>query len=278
MSDTSLSGVDLARVALQTARAAAKSAPRTQRTKTLTTTRSRKSGRDPLPFGEAVAQMVAARGWDTAAATAATSRSVLDQWPAIAPELVGKVDAVQFDTATRTLHLLPATPAHRTQLTLHQKQIVAKINTIAGSDTVQRLEILRPATLTALASPPSPAPVEHAPPVPPARSGVSKTRETASQGYRRALEAHQASRKVTMVDPVIQSAIERQIREQAREPEAAFNSQQAMADLQARTTRQKRTRSSDEARVRALRKLAADRAGLATITPVAPSGRMERTA
>ncbi|WP_331762249.1 DciA family protein (plasmid) [Streptomyces sp. NBC_01520] len=278
MSDTSLSGVDLARVALQTARAAAKSAPRTQRTKTTTTARPRKGGRDPLPFGEAVAQMVAARGWDTTTASAARSNGVLEQWPAIAPELVGKVDAVRFDDATRTLHLLPATSAYRTQLTLHQKEIVAKVNAAVGQDTVRHLEILRPASLTAVRSAHGLASTERTQAIPvsspstPASGSKApkpKTCETASQGYRRALEAHQASRKRTVVDPAIQSAIERQIREQAREPEALFDGRQALAELQARTTGQQQVRASDAARARALQKLAAERAGLPTITPAA---------
>ncbi|MFF8798149.1 hypothetical protein [Streptomyces globisporus] len=58
--------------------------------------------------------MVAERGWATPAAAATIAGSVIDQWPAIAPELAGKVEAVQFDAATGTLHLRPATPAYRT--------------------------------------------------------------------------------------------------------------------------------------------------------------------
>ncbi|MEV5194719.1 DciA family protein [Streptomyces clavifer] len=69
-------------------------------------------------------------------------------WPAIAPELAGKVDAVDFDATTRTLHLRPATPAYRTELTFHQKRITAKVNNTVGPDTLQCVEILRPATLT----------------------------------------------------------------------------------------------------------------------------------
>ncbi|MEU3707312.1 hypothetical protein AB0E82_34100 [Streptomyces anulatus] len=52
--------------------------------------------------------MLAERGWVTPAAAAATAGSVIAQWSAIAPELAGKVEAVRFDTATRTLHLRPS--------------------------------------------------------------------------------------------------------------------------------------------------------------------------
>ncbi|MGW4840084.1 DciA family protein [Streptomyces globisporus] len=137
MNETTASGADLARIALQTARAAAKSAPQPKRTRTATTRTQRSGGREPLPFADALARMVAERGWATPAAAAATAGSVIDQWPAIAPELAGKVEAVRYDATTGTLHLRPATPAYRTQLTLHQKQITTKLNAVVGPDTVR---------------------------------------------------------------------------------------------------------------------------------------------
>ncbi|MFI9019185.1 DciA family protein [Streptomyces griseus] len=145
---TTATGADLARIALQTARAAAKIAPQPKRTRTTTTRSQRSGGHEPLPFADALSRMIAERSWATPAAAAATAGSVIDQWPAIAPELAGKVNAIHFDATTRTLHLRPATPAYRTQLALHQKQIVAKVNDTVGSNTVRHLEILRPAALT----------------------------------------------------------------------------------------------------------------------------------
>ncbi|MDX3488302.1 hypothetical protein [Streptomyces sp. ID05-18] len=73
------SGADLARIALQTARAAAKSAPQPKRTRTTTTRTQRSGGREPLPFPDALSRMVAERGGASPAAAAATAGSVIDQ-------------------------------------------------------------------------------------------------------------------------------------------------------------------------------------------------------
>ncbi|MFC7934604.1 DciA family protein, partial [Streptomyces cinereoruber] len=150
MTETASSGVDLARAAYRAARAAAKAAPQPKRrTGAAAPRRPRGAGRDPLSFGDAISRMVTERGWELAAA----GGSVLDQWPTIAPHLIGKVAAVGYDDATRTLQLLPAIPAYATQLTLYQRDIVAKINEVIGSDTVRKLEVLRPAVLTGPRSP-----------------------------------------------------------------------------------------------------------------------------
>ncbi|CAM5325339.1 DUF721 domain-containing protein [Streptomyces griseus] len=183
---TNPTGADLARIALQSARAAAKSAPQPKRTRTTTTRTQRSGGRDPLPFADALSRMVAERGWATPAAAAATAGSVIDQWPAIAPELARKVEAVQFDADTGTLHLRPATPAYRTQLTLHQKQITAKVNDTIGPDTVRRLEILRPAALTSPSSHDARTPAPAAAPQP-AATPKQDTREETPEGYREAI-------------------------------------------------------------------------------------------
>ncbi|MFD8955403.1 DciA family protein [Streptomyces caelestis] len=282
---TTASGADLARIALQTARAAAKSAPQPKRTRTTTTRTQRSGGREPLPFADALSRMIAERGWATPAAAAATAGSIIDQWPAIAPELTGKVNAVHFDTTTRTLHLRPATPAYRTQLTLHQKQIVAKVNASVGPDTVRHLEILRPATLTSpLHTTPVPSSARtaapSAPPPPVAASGESAQQEV-PEGYREAIAAHRATWNTTRhTSPEIQAAAERQLRERLREPEENFaDGRQALEELRAKAGAQQRVRTSDVSRARALQRLAADRAGLTSITPAAAApGRLDRTA
>ncbi|MFG3532738.1 DciA family protein [Streptomyces sp. NPDC047917] len=277
MTDTT-SGVDLARVALRAARAAAKAQPQAKRhTGASAPPRSRGAGRDPLSFGQAISKMVAERGWDTTAAAAATTSSILDQWPAIAPELVGKVDAIRFDAAARTLHLLPATPAYRTQLTLHQKQVIAKVNAVAGPDTVQHLEILLPAVLTtarASCGPNTPSTPTTAPPP----AGAVKTRADASAGYHQALSAHRDTwTPEKKTDPKVLAAARRQIRDQAREPQERFgDGRQALKGLRTKAAAQARA-SSDASRARALQRLAAERAGLTTITP-ATAPRLDRTA
>ncbi|OKJ10597.1 hypothetical protein AMK21_30460 [Streptomyces sp. CB00316] len=279
---TTASGADLARIALQAARAAAKSAPQPKRTRTTTTRNQRSGGREPLPFADALSRMVAERGWASPAAAAATAGTVIDQWPAIAPELAGKVEAVHFDTATDTLHLRPSTPAYRTQLTLHQQQIVAKVNTVVGPDTVRHLEILRPAALSSPHhTPPSDArtPAPAAPPQPVATSGES-ARQEAPEGYREAIAAHRATwTRQRHTNPEIQAAAERQLRDRLREPEENFaDGRQALAELHARATAQQQVRPSDASRARALQRLAAERAGLSTIAPATEPRILGRTA
>ncbi|WP_331728708.1 DciA family protein [Streptomyces anulatus] len=280
MNETTASGADLARIALQTARAAAKSAPQPKRIRTTTTRTQRSGGREPLPFADALFRMVAERGWATPAAAAATAGSIIDQWPAIAPELTGKVNAVHFDTTTRTLHLRPATPAYRTQLTLHQKQITAKVNSSVGPDTVRHLEILRPAALT----PPSDArtPASAATPQPVAVSGELPARQETPDGYREAIAAHRATWNTTRqhTNPEVQAAAERQLRERLREPEENFaDGRQALEELRTKAAAQRQVRPSEASRARALQRLAAERAGLTTITPAATAPqRLDRTA
>ncbi len=280
MNETTTSGADLARIALQTARAAAKSAPPPKRTRTTTTRTQRSGGREPLPFADALSRMVAERGWATPAAAAATAGSVIDQRPAIAPELAGKVEAVRFETTTGTLHLRPATPAYRTQLTLHQKQIIAKVNASVGPDTVRQLEILRPAALT----PPSDAraPASAAAPQPVAVSGELPARQETPDGYREAIAAHRATWNTTRQhsNPKVRAAAERQLRERLREPEENFaDGRQALDELRAKAAAQQQVRPSDASQARALQRLAAERAGLTTITPAAAAPqRLDRTA
>ncbi|WSI75749.1 DciA family protein [Streptomyces anulatus] len=232
-----------------------------------------------LPIADALARMVAERGWATPAAAAATAGSVIDQWPAIAPELTGKVNAIHFDATTRTLHLRPATPAYRTQLTLHQKQIIAKVNASVGPDTVRHLEILRPAALT----PPSGArtPASAATPQPAAAPG-EPARQEVPEGYREGIAAHRATWNTTRQhsNPKVRTAAERQLRERLRDPEENFaDGRQALEELRAKAAAQQQVRPSEASRARALQRLAAERAGLTTITPAgAAPQRLDRTA
>ncbi|WP_329046694.1 DUF721 domain-containing protein [Streptomyces sp. NBC_01422] len=187
---TEIRGVDLARVALRAAQAAAKTAPQPKRRTGASAPRriTGIGGREPLSFGTAISRMVAERGWELAAA----GGNILEQWPTIAPTLAGNVAAVRYDPDTRTLHLQPATPAHRTQLNLHQRDIIAKINQAVGPDSVRHLEIL---TSSALSSREYPAARVAATTTP--RSAVPeppiKTRSDASAGYHQVLAAHRAT-------------------------------------------------------------------------------------
>ncbi|MFF3975017.1 hypothetical protein ACFYZ6_34915 [Streptomyces rubiginosohelvolus] len=105
-------------------------------------------------------------------------------------------------------------------------------------------------------------------------------RETAPDGYREAIAAHRATwTRQQHINPKIQEAAERQLRERLREPEDHFaDGRHAQDELQRKTTAQQRLRPSDAAQARALQRLAAERAGLTGITPAAAPGPMERTA
>ncbi|WP_329212512.1 DUF721 domain-containing protein [Streptomyces sp. NBC_01708] len=187
---TETSGVDLARVALRAAQAAAKTTPQPKRRTGASAPRRvpGSGGREPLPFGTAISRMVAERGWELAAA----GGNILEQWPAIAPTLAANVAAVRYDLETRTLHLQPATPAHRTQLNLHQRAIIAKINQAVGPDSVRHLEILTPSALSSREYPATRVPATTT-----ARAAAPepsiKTRADASAGYRKVLAAHRAT-------------------------------------------------------------------------------------
>jgi predicted nucleic acid-binding Zn ribbon protein len=139
-----LSGVDLARVALQQARLAAKNngggearAPRRRRSTTV-----KWDGREPSGFAAVLAGLMADRAWELPAA----GGSLLDRWPdiaaAVAPQLPHHVTAVAFHPETGQLDLRPDSPAYATQLRLITARIVATANTSVGTDAVRTVRVL----------------------------------------------------------------------------------------------------------------------------------------
>ncbi|MEW2393109.1 DUF721 domain-containing protein [Streptomyces venezuelae] len=222
MSSPEPSGVDMARAALAAARAAAKTRPALVTAKKKRPQRTSRHGRDPISFGTAITGMMDERGWEPPEA----GGSILDQWPDIAPELAPHVTAVRYEHDTGTLHLRPDSPAFATQLRMFQAQLVRRIHDKTGTRTVRRLRILTPGAPTA------PAYTDHTvQPDPaaaaPAKPGPVRTRETASPGYRRALEAAQThTPEPCPLSPFLQAAVDRQtarITDPARrEPAAAF--------------------------------------------------------
>ncbi|MBE4790309.1 DciA family protein [Streptomyces caniscabiei] len=205
MTDTppSESGVDLARAALAAVRAAAKTRPLQPVKPTRARRVARTGGRDPLALGSAITGMMTERGWEPPE----EGGSVLDQWPAIAPELVGKVAAVRLEHDTGVLHLKPVSDAYATQLRLFQPQILRRIREKTGTRAVRALRILAPGDTPAARDDTGPQPTGQAP----APEVPVRTRETASAGYRAALElslAHRPSREPA--DPYTVDAIARQ--------------------------------------------------------------------
>lgn len=276
-STSTTSGVDLARVALRNARAAAKTAPqKTRRTGAATPSRqARSGGREPQTLGTAITRMVAERGLEAGATAGSVRRTVLCQWQHVAPELAGKVQAVRYDDATRTLHLRPCSPAYRTQLTLHQRQIVARVNAAASPGTVACLEIPPPGVPDTQERPtPDPglrlAPAPAARPTPDHPAGP----RTKDPGYLAALTAHRQTWSGSReADPAVRITMERQIRNRLREPEQRFSEgRRARGERQAALDAAARSRSSGADGARTLKKLADERAVAACSGPPTDDG------
>lgn len=205
MTDTSAaSGADLARMALAAARANAKHAP-TPTKKTRRTPRpARGEGRDPQGLAAVLGKLTAEQGWDTGL----DGGNLIDQWATIAPtELATTVQPVSYDPDRGILELRPSSPAYATQIRLFQQQLAKHLNTRLGRPAVRSIRVLAPGqqqpdAYTAVYADPSTTPTPEAP---------VKTRDTASPGYRAALDAalaHRPERQPT--NPHIADAIARQ--------------------------------------------------------------------
>lgn len=211
-----LSGVDLAKVALQAARESARRRGAEPGAKRQLKARQGRGpvgsgGREPVGLGGALRGLMASRAWETPVA----GGSVLDQWLAIAPELVGRAVAVAHDPESGRLDLRPSSSAWAVQLRLHAADLVARIGQHVGPGVVRTIRVLPPgstpvpapvATATAAAVPEPAEPREH------------------SAGYQLALEAHRATKTSSTASPVVRAAIQRQDQALAdhREPEEAF--------------------------------------------------------
>ncbi|MEV5921948.1 DciA family protein [Streptomyces pseudogriseolus] len=254
-----LSGIDLARVALQQARLAARNnggearAPRRRRATTV-----KRDGREPSGFAAVLQGLMADRAWELPAA----GGSVLDQWPdiagAVAPQLPHHVAAVAFHPETGQLDLRPDSPAYATQLRLITARIVATANSTVGTDAVRTVRVLPPGTA------PAPRTASEAPAAAPdASQAPVKTREMGSAGFHQALAAHQAVVPPSRVDPSIAEAVERQTRAMRALSRRAFAEPEQAADdapapiEQAHTERR---RQADASHAAALRRARAERA------------------
>ncbi|SHN37516.1 DciA family protein [Actinacidiphila paucisporea] len=201
----SASGVDLARVALQAAKANARKRgeqPGPGKPRRVRTSRSvRGDGRDPRGLAAVFQQLVTERAWEVPAA----GGSILQQWPTIAPDLVPHVRAVGFDAEHGRLDLLPDSPAYATQLRMSTARLIALANQAAGRETVHSIRVLPPGIHTS-----TPA-ADLAPDAAPKPAGPVRTREEASDGYRQALTALQAGTKQgDRLAPAVRAAIEGQ--------------------------------------------------------------------
>ncbi|MCY0955044.1 DciA family protein [Streptomyces sp. H27-S2] len=258
MSNSEVSGVDLARVALRAAMEAARKNGSGQKSKKKprVATSVRRDGREPMGLGAALGALVTERAWTLPAAGA----SLRERWAAIAPELAGHVAAVAFDPDSGRLTVCPESSAWATKARLEQTRVIAAANKTAGRSVVSSLRILPPGAA------PVPGPADAVPvdPPAPAATGPAKTRETACEGYRRALAAHQKAAPPRRMDPGIAQAVQRQntvLRELSRR---AFPETDAVAPDDAPTqfdaARSERRRQAEVSRAAALRRARAERA------------------
>jgi hypothetical protein len=98
----------------------------------------------------------------------------------------------------------PESAAWATKLRLEQARVVEAANESAGRTIVRGLRILAPGSV------PVSEPADVTPESAAAPAGPVRARETASDGHRRALAAHQEVAPPRRVDPAIAEAVERQ--------------------------------------------------------------------
>jgi hypothetical protein len=196
------SGADLARQALAAARASSKTAPTQPARKTRTRGRrtERGSGRDPIAFGNLLGKVSAEQGWPAAL----EGGNVLARWPELCPQFATTVQPVRYHAERGVLEVRPSSHTIASGLRLLGGQLAKQINDKLGSTVVQAIRVLSVGSTTA---------PEHTPDVPPSAAAAApiRTRETASPGYRAALEAalaHRPERQPT--NPYVAEALERQ--------------------------------------------------------------------
>ncbi|MFC9817319.1 DUF721 domain-containing protein [Streptomyces virginiae] len=251
------SGVDLARQALTAARAAAKQRgerPSGSRKAHRTRAIRQPDGREPISFQQLLANLATDRAWELPAA----GGSLVDEWPAIATDLAGHVALAGYDAAAGELAVRPVSAPYATAVRLRTRQLIAAANQAMGCATaVRTIRILPPGTL---ATPPR---AVEASATPLRTEAVTEEPYRVPASYQEALAAHRQARMAETVNPAIQAAVERQIRDTAREPEHLFADGQAeMARLREQADRE-RARSSSYAL--AVARAGAEKAGLTSL-------------
>ncbi|MFD6478937.1 DUF721 domain-containing protein [Streptomyces anulatus] len=266
--ESELSGVDLARQALLAARETArKSGATSKKPKRRTTTTVRRDGREPLGLGSAIGMMMTERGMTVPAAGGSVLADFDTILATVVPELAGRVKAVALDAETGRLDVVPDAPAAGTKLRWSAPKLIATANERVRGANVRALHVLAPGPVKA-----GPATAAADPAPQPTAPAAPEQRAAPPMGYLEAVAAHRAAWNPTRqhTTPEIQAAAERQLRERLREPAENFaDGRQALAEFRAKAAAQQRVRPSDASRAGALQHLAAERAGLTSITPAA---------
>ncbi|MFD7031420.1 DciA family protein [Streptomyces sp. NPDC059917] len=184
------SGADLARVALEAARAAARSAAEPGARTAARRVRSAGGGaREPEPLGAVVRGVVTERAWGPGRGP----DGVLARWPGVAAELAAHVRAVGFSEAEGRLDLLPDSPAYVLHLRLLGDELLRRFAALPGGERVREIRVLEAAPPGSPDLPDPPAlPTQRDPADPSTRP---PTDAEPSAGYRRALAAHRRGRR-----------------------------------------------------------------------------------
>ncbi|MGW9238106.1 DciA family protein [[Kitasatospora] papulosa] len=220
---TEASGADLARQALAAYKATSKTAPSTA-PKPRTRRPVRGERRDPAGLGSVLAAVSGELGWQAGV----QGGDLLERWPDLCPQYVGRVEPAHYDPQAGRLDLRPSSPAYATQLRLLGGQLCKQINDKMGRDVVRSIRVLPVGALPGEESSSRPGPATPAAAVDPK---PVKTRDTASEGYKATLAAVRRATPRT-VDPRVLEAMRSQQRDAAREPETAFAATvAAMQDL-----------------------------------------------
>lgn len=194
------SGADLARQALARAREAAKTAPAAKPRGPKRTRRPHGTGRDPQALAGILGNLTTDEGWTDHLG----GGNILDRWTELCPTTYAHTTRpVTFDPDTGQLTIKAASHAVATHLRWMERQLIGYINGQIGRPLIRKVHVGVGADTTAPA-----APVVEEPPAPEA---PVKTRETASAGYRAALEAAQAHRPERQpTNPYVTEALARQ--------------------------------------------------------------------
>ncbi|MFC1428587.1 DciA family protein [Streptacidiphilus sp. N1-12] len=209
------SGADLAKMALQAAKASARQRGDrvAKQRKPGIRARAHSGDREPVGFAAVLQGLVDQGAW----AAPVAGGGVLDRWAAIAPpELAGHVQAVAFDAESGRLQLRPDSASYAAALRLQTPALLRRIAEHAGPGVVRQIRVLAPGRIAAA----RPVPAQEAGAT--AAVQVPRSRQDASPGYHQALAACRENRPNTGPAPAIRAAIERQNRAMAREPEEQF--------------------------------------------------------
>lgn len=210
-------GLDLARQVLAQYKATAKTQPAAKKPTRRRVTRT--DGRDPVAFGGVLANLNVDYDWKVAL----DGGSILDRWTTLCPQFADTVQPISFDADRGRLDLRPCSHAYGASLRLLGGQLAKQINDKVGRPVVRTVRVLPVGAIDAPAAAGARRDERDQAPEP----GPVITRDNASDGYHRALQAHREHQAEGLpTNPLLATALARQDAVLAhpayREPETAF--------------------------------------------------------